>query len=258
MEQPGIGDYARRSFAGDGENPIFAHTNRGKKSVTIDLKDAAAERTQFLKLLAEADIVIEGFRPDVMDRLGLGYEALHAHNPRLIYVALTGYGRGREIRGACRARYQLSGIVRRARFNWSSRWAAMSLGHPGCGPRRRVDAGGDRDSAGDRGAASARAKASESTFRCLQDPLRCCRCRFRHFSRRTERPERGKERLSGRYACYQIYAAGEGTYVAVGALEPKFWRNLCRELGCEELIEDQYADDARQAEIENSACRRNF
>jgi crotonobetainyl-CoA:carnitine CoA-transferase CaiB-like acyl-CoA transferase len=91
IEQPEIGDYARRSFAGHGENPIFAHTNRGKKSVTIDLKDAAGKEA-FLKLASQADVLIEGFRPDVMDRLGLGYEALRDRNPRLIYVALTGYG----------------------------------------------------------------------------------------------------------------------------------------------------------------------
>src|SRR5580698_4892482 len=66
VEQPEIGDYARRSFAGDAENPIFAHTNRGKKSVTIDLKDAAGKE-HFLELVSRTDILIEGFRPGVMD-----------------------------------------------------------------------------------------------------------------------------------------------------------------------------------------------
>jgi len=67
---------------------------------------------------------------------------------------------------------------------------------------------------------------------------------------KTSQPsERGNDRLSGRYACYQIYAAAEGSYVAVGALEPKFWQNLCRELGLEDLIADQYAPEPRQTEI---------
>src|ERR1700675_1796695 len=64
VEQPETGDYARHSFAGQGENPIFALTNRGKKSVAIDLKDPQGKQA-FLKLAARADVVIEGFRPDV-------------------------------------------------------------------------------------------------------------------------------------------------------------------------------------------------
>jgi crotonobetainyl-CoA:carnitine CoA-transferase CaiB-like acyl-CoA transferase len=58
-------------------------------------------------------------------------------------------------------------------------------------------------------------------------------------------PERGNELLNGGYACYQIYPAAEGSFVSVGALEPKFWQNLCRELGCDELIPAQYASDQK-------------
>ena len=96
IEQPGVGDYARQGFATAGENPIFALVNRNKKSVEIDLKDAAG-KAAFLKLASAADVVIEGFRPDVMDRLGVGYEVLRAANPRLIYAALTGYGAEGEV-----------------------------------------------------------------------------------------------------------------------------------------------------------------
>lgn len=62
-------------------------------------------------------------------------------------------------------------------------------------------------------------------------------------------PERGNDLLSGRYACYQIYEAAGGTFVSVGALEPKFFENLCRELGCEELIRDQYAKDQSKLKL---------
>src|SRR6266404_5697152 len=79
IEQPGIGDYARHSFTGPGDNPIFAATNRGKKSIELDLKDPAGKQA-FLKLAEHADVVIEGFRPDVMDRLGLGFETLRKIN----------------------------------------------------------------------------------------------------------------------------------------------------------------------------------
>ncbi|MBI3207344.1 MAG: CoA transferase, partial [Candidatus Solibacter usitatus] len=62
-------------------------------------------------------------------------------------------------------------------------------------------------------------------------------------------PQRGKTTLSGRYACYNVYPARDGRYVAVGALEPKFWAVLCRALGLEQLIDDQFADGARSEEV---------
>src|SRR5262249_41359246 len=98
VEQPPAGDYARYKFGAEGENPIFAPTNRGKKSVTIDLKDAAG-REALLKLADRADGLIEGVRPGVMERLGAGFETLRERNPRLIYCALTGYGAGGKYAG---------------------------------------------------------------------------------------------------------------------------------------------------------------
>ncbi|HEY6391948.1 MAG TPA: CaiB/BaiF CoA-transferase family protein, partial [Bryobacteraceae bacterium] len=86
IEQPGAGDYARTM------NPaVFARTNSGKKSVAIDLKQTRG-REVLLALARHADVLIEGFRPGVMMRLGLSFEKLHAANERLIYVSLTGYG----------------------------------------------------------------------------------------------------------------------------------------------------------------------
>ncbi|MGD1090940.1 MAG: CoA transferase [Bryobacteraceae bacterium] len=247
IEQPEIGDYARRSFAGHGENPIFAHTNRGKKSVTLDLKDTAG-KDAFLKLVSNADILMEGFRPDVMDRLGLGHEALRERNPRLIYVALTGYGANGKY--AALAGHDI---------NYLALSGVLDLTGPANGPPclsgiQVADlAGGSMQAvigillaleARHRTGRGQRVDVSMFAGSAALLPVPVS-----SFLATGEPPERGKERLSGRYACYQIYAAAEGSYVAVGALEPKFWRNLCRELGCDELIADQYADDARQAEM---------
>ena len=92
IERPGRGDemrsYAPR-FGSDSVN--FALLNRGKRSIAIDLKAAGAVE-KLRPLIESADVVIEQFRPGVMDRLGLGYESLKAMNPRLVYCALTGYG----------------------------------------------------------------------------------------------------------------------------------------------------------------------
>lgn len=92
IERPGRGDEMRSYVPKFGTDSVnFALLNRGKKSIAIDLKDAAA-RESLMPLIKEADVIVEQFRPGVMDRLGLGYDALAKVNPRIIYCALTGYG----------------------------------------------------------------------------------------------------------------------------------------------------------------------
>jgi crotonobetainyl-CoA:carnitine CoA-transferase CaiB-like acyl-CoA transferase len=92
IERPGRGDEMRSyepKFGTDSVN--FAMLNRGKRSIAIDLKQVGARET-LRPLLETADVIVEQFRPGVMDRLGLGYEALRAINPRIVYCAVTGYG----------------------------------------------------------------------------------------------------------------------------------------------------------------------
>ena len=96
VEPPG-GDYARTLLTEGGSSPIFAATNRGKKSIVLDLKDPEG-RAALLRLAGSADVLIEGFRPGVMDRLGLSFATLHECNPRLIVASLTGYGQSGEFR----------------------------------------------------------------------------------------------------------------------------------------------------------------
>ena len=254
VEQPGVGDGARYAFGGTGENPIFPLTNRGKKSVEIDLKDPRGKEA-FLKQVKRADVLIEGFRPDVMDRLGVGYEALRAVNPKLIYAALTGYGRagkfaalaGHDINylalsgvldlmGAKDSPPVLSGI-QVADLAGGSMQAVIGIllaleARHRTGRGQRVDV-----------------SMFDGSAALLPVPLSS-------WIGTGQAPERGNELLSGRYACYQIYAAAGGSYVSVGALEPKFWQNLCRELGCEDPIADQYAEEPRQSEIKAAIARK--
>ena len=249
IEQPGIGDYARDAFPA-----LFELTNRGKKSVGIDLKDAAGRET-FLKLAARADVVIEGFRPDVMDRLGVGYEALRATNPRIIYASLTGYGRQAEFS-------QFAGHD----INYLALSGVLDLigakdGPPALAGIQIADlAGGSMQAvigillaleARHRTGRGQRVDVSmfDGSAALMAVPLAVYRATG-------HAPQRGNELLSGRYACYQIYAAANGSHVTVGALEPKFWSNLCRELGCEDLIADQFADEPRQSEIKRSLAEK--
>jgi formyl-CoA transferase len=92
VEEPGKGDDTRAwpAFVG-GESTYFMSVNRGKKSVTLDLKPAAG-KTVLRKLLAGADVLVENFRPGTLARLGFGWDAVHALNPRLVYCSISGFG----------------------------------------------------------------------------------------------------------------------------------------------------------------------
>jgi crotonobetainyl-CoA:carnitine CoA-transferase CaiB-like acyl-CoA transferase len=97
VEDTGMGDYVRWSppyYEGAEETArgaLFLSLNRGKRSIRIDLKTEGGKEV-LLKLAREADVLLESFRPGVLDRLGVGYETLRAINPRLVYCAITGYG----------------------------------------------------------------------------------------------------------------------------------------------------------------------
>jgi crotonobetainyl-CoA:carnitine CoA-transferase CaiB-like acyl-CoA transferase len=223
IEQPPIGDYARDSYPA-----LFEQTNLGKKSVTIDLKKDA---DLFLKLVADADVLLEGFRPGVMDRLGLGYEALREVNPRLIYVALTGYGSDGP-----------HALLAGHDINYLAMAGVLDVIGPAVVPNITIAdiAGGSMQAvigillameARHRTGRGQRVDVSMTDGSGVLLPV----------ARAGKAP--GGERLSGQYACYHVYAAAEGSFVAVGALEEKFWANLCHELGCDELIERQYAED---------------
>lgn len=240
IEQPGVGDYARNSFATGDANPIFELTNRGKKSIELDLKDPRGKEL-FLKLAALADVLIEGFRPDVMDRLGLGYSVLSEGNPRLIYCALTGYGpegKFSALAGHDINYLALSGVLDLMGPKEAPALAGIQIADLAGGSMQAVIGILLALEARHRTGRGQRVDVSMFAGSAALMPVPVSQ-----FMGTGRPPERANELLSGRYACYQIYAAAGASFVTVGALEPKFWQNLCRELGCEDLIARQYDAD---------------
>lgn len=230
----------------DGESALFAEINRGKKSVIADLK-RDRDRRAVLELAASADVVMEGFRPGVMDRLGLGYDVLSARNPRLVYVAITGFGqKGAD---ALRAGHDI---------NYLALAGALDLIGLPAGPLvipgfQIADIGGALHAViGTLLALAAREKTGRGQFvdvsmtnavaSLMLLPLAI-------FNATGCSPRRADERLSGRYGCYGVYETADRRWVAVGALEVKFWAALCRELDCEEFIADQFAEGERREAI---------
>jgi crotonobetainyl-CoA:carnitine CoA-transferase CaiB-like acyl-CoA transferase len=245
--EPPAGDPARQAppFV-DGQSSLFAEINRGKKSVVADLK-IDRDLQAVVELCASADVVMEGFRPGVMNRMGLGYELLSVRNPRLIYVAITGFGQAGQ--DALRAGHDINYLALSGALDLIG-WPAGPLAVPGF---QIADIGGTLHAViGTLLALVAREKSGRGQFvdvsmtnavaSLMLLPLTILAGAGRS-------PRRGDERLSGRYGCYGVYEAADGRWVAVGALEPKFWAALCRELNCEQFIADQFAEDARRQEI---------
>ena len=222
IEQPGAGDYARTM------NPaVFARTNSGKKSVVLDLKPESGKNA-LRRLVRAADVLIEGFRPGVMARLQLAYDDLAAINPRLIYVSLTGYGQSGPNAG-------LAGHD----INYIAMAGLLSTNLPVIPAVQLADLVG--------GAMQVQLR----VLLALQERTHTGKGQYVDVSMtdgvRTLMVVPG-DRLTGRYACYNVYACADETAVAVGALEPKFWAELCGRLGCQELIQHQF-DDTRQPEL---------
>lgn len=239
VEEPGRGDYIRFTppMHGD-ESGAHRALNRGKRSITLNLKAPGGPEV-LTRLVEGTDVLVESFRPGVMERLGVGYPALSERNPRLVYCAITGYGQDGPYRD--RAGHDL---------NYLGFAGAASITGPRGGPP--VVAGvqiGDLGGGGMSGAVG--------TLAALYDRERTGRGRFVDASMMDgafswlsihlgafllsgEVPQPSAMTLSGAHPCYRIYRAGDGKYLTVGALEPQFWRALCEALGVPELIHRQY------------------
>jgi len=239
IEQPGEGDYARSLVPA-----VFAATNAGKKSVSINLKDPRG-RDLFVSLARKADVLIEGFRPGTMTRLGLGYNQLREVNARLIYASLTGYGQSG-------AYAELAGHD----VNYLALGGVLDLNMPVIPGVQIADLAGGAMQAViailfallDRGAMGEGQYLDISMLAGVESLLTIPLAAYRTTGRA---PQAGEEILSGRYACYNLYQAGDGRWLAVGALEPKFWAALCGQLGCEDLIPLQFCEDDRRGAIKN-------
>ena len=250
IEDTGGGDYLRLvPPQRDGLGGAFYALNRGKRSVAIDLKRGAG-RELLLRLLPRFDVLLEGFRPGVLARLGLGWEELHAVHPRLILCSITGYGQtgphrdraGHDIdylalSGALAAGGEEEGApalpgVQIADLAGGGLWAAVRIL-----AALREGEGTHLDVSMTEGVMSLLLPwLGDLTFG--GQPLR-----------------RGARTLNGGYAGYGTYRTGDGKYVAVGALEPKFWGGLCREVGISGSAADPIAPAERQRELREQLGR---
>jgi alpha-methylacyl-CoA racemase len=243
VEDTDGGDYLRWMPPLVGEySAIFHPLNRNKRSVALNLKSAGG-RDAFLQLAAGADVVVESFRPGVMDRLGVGYDELHARNPRLVVCSISGYGQDGPYRD--RAGHDLNYAALAGVLSLSSgedgtpAMPGVQVGDLGAGAlhaavailaalheRARTGAGQHCDIAMLDGLVSWMAPHAALYFAGEEVP---------HARTLT---------LNGRNPCYRIYPCADG-HLSVGALEPKFWQAFVEAIGLPHLAGDGLADGER-------------
>ncbi len=255
VEDTGMGDYVRwappycEGAEDSAKSALYLALNRGKRSVRLNLKEEAG-REVLLRMVERCDVVVEGFRPGVMDRLGVGYDVLRERNPKLVYCAITGYGQT----GPYTAR---SGHD----MNYLGLVGMLDLGGSEDGPP--VQAAGQIADLGGGGR-----MASYAILAALREADRSGEGQMLDVSMADGAlawlamvaaqyladgrvPGRGTEGLNGGYVCYRPYACADG-YVTMAALEPKFWAAWCDGVGRPDLMDMAFEapGSAAHAEVE--------
>ena len=228
--------------------PFHAYSGqRGLERVQIDLK-APAGRAAFLQLAGGADVVIESFRPGVVDRLGIGYDAVRTVNPGIVYCSTSGYGQSGP--HARRAGHDIDYLAAGGYLHMSERTAEGRPPLPGA-TVADIAAGGLHAAAAILAALVGRATTGEGAHldvSVADGVLWMLSLYIDEYLATGEAPGPGHYILTGRYACYDVYPTGDGGWLAIGAIEPVFWANLCRLVGLDRWIEHQ-TDDAVQDRI---------
>ena len=251
VEEPGTGDYMRwLPPLQDGQGVVFNSLNRNKRAITLNLKTEAG-RELFKALVATADVVVEGNRPGVMARLGLGWETLRALRPGLVLCSITGYGQDGPF--AQRAGHDL---------NYMATAGALSLNalpggrpHPLAVQVADIGAGGVGAAAAILAALLGVARGGEGRHldvSMTDGALTWLAMPMAEAYGGGEPPVTGRTRLTGRFPCYRVYECADGRFLSVGALEPKFWSTLVEALERPDLL-GRHLDDSPEAHAELEA-----
>ena len=234
--------------------PTHAYAaHRGMRRLMVDLQ-AENGRDAFLRLAAKADVVIESFRPGVVDRLGVGYEAVRVLNPGIVYCSTTGYGQTGP--RSSWAGHDLNYLAVGGYLHCSGRDERGGPALPGATVADSA-AGGLHAVAAVCAALVARAATGEGVHldvSVADGVLALMSLAIDEHLAEGVQPGPREGLLTGRYAWYDLYQAADGGWLAVAAIEPKFFANLCHILGCEQWIDRQYDDDVETMRADFTAA----
>jgi alpha-methylacyl-CoA racemase len=255
VEDVGAGDYIRWSppyYEGAHESArsaLYLALNRNKRSIRLDLKSEQG-REALLKLVRDCDVVLESFRPGVLDRLGVGYERMKQENPRIVYCAITGYGQDGPKRDAPGHDMNYLGLIGMLGLTGERSGGAGAGGAPIQAAGQIADIGGGAMMAAfgimaalhERDGSLAKPGSGEGQLvdvSMSDGALSWLALVAGRFFLDGVTPHRGDLELAGALICYRPYECADG-WVSLGALEPKFWQAWCRGVGREDLIERQF------------------
>jgi crotonobetainyl-CoA:carnitine CoA-transferase CaiB-like acyl-CoA transferase len=241
-----------RRFLADG---LFMNIiNRNKEHMSLNLKSEQGQEI-FFRLVEKADVVLEGFRPGVVGRLGVDYETVRGVNPQIVYCSISGYGQNGPYRD--RVGHDANYLSYAGILNLVGE-ADRPPSIPGI-QIADIAGGGLNAAIGILLALFARQKTGRGQYIdiSMTDGMVSFLPAVMFFQQLTGRePERSDTLLSHRYACYNTYETADGRYLSIGAVENRFWRKLCEILGLPEYSALQY-DDGRRQEIVDR-MRRTF
>jgi alpha-methylacyl-CoA racemase len=253
VEDTGMGDYIRwappyyEGAEDSAKSALYLALNRGKRSIRLNLKDERG-RDALLRLVRDYDVLVEGNRPGVMDRLGLGYERLAQENPALVYCAITGYGQDGPYRDRSGHDMNYLGLIGLLGLT------GEKDGPPVQSAGQIADLGGGGLMAAFGILAALRERDQTGKGQMVDVSMAdgalswLAMVAGRYFAEGVA-PRRGDLELAGRLICYRPYECSDG-WVTLGALEPKFWQAWCRGVGREDLIETQFEAPGSEAHAE--------
>jgi len=229
------------------EGPGMPTVMRNKRHMTLNLKHPKGQEI-FFQLARGADVILEGFRPGVTERLGIDYARLKKINDGLIYCSVTGYGQDgpyMDMVGHDINYLSFGGVLR-------------LMGEPGRKPVippiqiADMAAGGMYGAIGIMAALIVRQKTGKGQYidiSMLDGVIAMQPFPASLFWDSEKVPRGGDTLLSGRFPCYNVYETKDGEYISLGALEPRFWSVLCKKLGREDYIAHQYDEGEKRPEI---------
>ncbi len=248
VEEPRRGDYIRLAspFDEHGVSPLHLCYNRNKRSLALDLKNKAGVST-LLRLVKDSDVLVDSFRPGVMERLGIDYQALKQENPAIVHCSITGYGQNGplaqspghdlnfqalggvvELTGGAGAHPHVPGVL--IGDVGAGMWAAFAI------------------------VVALRLAEREGIGQFIDMSMLDAVMGFLSIHGQTylstgQCPGREEMRHNGRRPCYRLYPTKDGRMVSVACSEPKFWVNLCKLIGHDEFFNDYAARGERRTKV---------
>src|SRR3989440_1185502 len=243
VEDTGMGDYVRwappyhEGAEDSAKSAVFLALNRNKRSIRVNLKEESGKEV-LRRLAREHDVLLESFRPGVLDGLGVGYEELRKENPGLVYCAITGYGQDGPYRDRSGHDMNYLGLIGLLGLTGERDGPPIQSG----GQIADIGGGALMAAFGILAALKERDRSGEGQLvdvSMADGSLSWLAMVAGRYFFDGVPAHRGDPELAGALVCYRPYQCADG-WVTLGALEPKFWAAWCRGVGREDLVEKQF------------------